>query len=148
MSFRGAMRERAKIFDHMRDMWASETGAARRRVTGDNQHYFRRGNDWILFGPQDVRHSKPEYHYSLIYTEIDRTVRVRAGCRFYTIEQAWKHWAGPRYYNKTTGKMALAIITVMLLQAQSYGLMSPGWRRNRRNRFKVPTPKLPARIKR
>lgn len=87
---------------------------------------------WILFGPKDVRGGKRKWRFHLQFLREDRTLRVLAGCRYYTIEQAWRHW-DPRRFSYTQRRneclQARAIIQLMLLQAEAHGLLAhPGWR--------------------
>lgn len=92
--------------------------------------------DWILFGPQDIREASKKYLFCLQKLKSQKTPRVRVGCHYYTLAQAWKHWSpkaktgrsGRERWGftsrKNEGKQAIAIIRLMLLQAQAYGLIS------------------------
>lgn len=102
--------------------------------------YVRDSRGWILFGPQDVRSGKKGWHFALQCRKLtsrearrpDLHVRVRVGCRYYSLKQAWQHWGAPRkrYYcgystaRRNECKQAVEIIRLMLLQAQAYGLLS------------------------
>lgn len=92
--------------------------------------------EWCLFGPLDVRYSHSEYLFTLQYT-FAGGLRVRVGCRYYTLEQAWKHW-GPRakHHYKRGAKQAVLIIRLMLLQAEAYGLPGVEDTRFEASRFK------------
>lgn len=91
----------------------------------------RDNGDWILFGPQDVRSRNRKWHFALQRLACDKQLRVVVGCRYYTLAQAWNHWHRPRrlLYGGATErrnecKQAIAIIQLMILQAQAYGLLS------------------------
>ena len=103
--------------------------------------YVSDSRGWILFGPQDVRSGKKEWHFALQCRKLtsrearrpELHVRVRVGCRYYSLKQAWQHWGAPsrkRYYcgystaRRNERKQAVEIIRLMLLQAQAYGLLS------------------------
>lgn len=125
MSFKGSSEWKAAVFLGERDMHAVAIKDSAARVP----YYIKHPNgDWIMFGPQDVRNNKRHYNFALQRLACDQQVRVRVGCRYYTLVQAWNHWSkkarGSRYMStKNEGKQALAIISLMILQAQAYGLL-------------------------
>lgn len=98
--------------------------------------YVRDERGWVLFGPRDVRGNKRQYLFALqcpVLNDRQRRrpelhLRVRAGCRFYTLRQAWMHWgqrqSGCGSTRRNTNAQAVAIIRLMLLQAQAYHLLS------------------------
>lgn len=95
--------------------------------------YVRDERGWALFGPLDVRGNERHYLFSLQCPVLNNRqrrrpelhLRVRAGCRFYTLRQAWMHWGkrGCGSTRRNTNAQAVAIIRLMLLQAQAYGLL-------------------------
>lgn len=82
---------------------------------------------WCLFGPMDVRGSDRKWQFMLTKLYGQKLPRVRVGCRYYTLREAWAHW-GYRPGRGTTRNnecaQAIAIIRLMLLQAQAWGLLS------------------------
>lgn len=83
---------------------------------------------WILFGPRDVRGRDEVYLFCLQKLPNEKAPRVRVGCRYYDLKSAWQHW-GVRKKGQGTSRrnecaQAVAIIRLMLLQAQAYGLLS------------------------
>ncbi len=90
--------------------------------------FIRDCRGWILFGPQDIRSHKLFWHFALQKLPGQKLPRVRVGCRYFDLKQAWKHWGVPRKGRYQTRKnecaQAVAIIRLMLLQAQAYGLLS------------------------
>lgn len=99
------------------------------RITGQHVAQFvkdQRG--WILFGPQDIRERNKLYHFCLQKLPGQKTPRVRVGCRYYTLREAWAHWGirkpGQYYSRRNECRQAVAIIRLMLLQAQAYSLLS------------------------
>ncbi len=88
--------------------------------------FIRDSRGWILFGPQDVRSSKSKYRFGLQKLPKQKTPRVRVGCRYYTLREAWVHWGLRKsdYSRRNECRQAVAIIRLMLLQAQAYGLLS------------------------
>jgi hypothetical protein len=90
--------------------------------------FVRDQRGWILFGPQDVRETKKTWHFSLQKLKNQELPRVRVGCRYYTLKQAWSHWGkrrpGTTYTRRNHCAQAVAIIRLMLLQAHAYGLLS------------------------
>lgn len=121
MSFKGSSKWKAEVFEPERQ------GRKCAVVNAGLMPYIERENgDWILFGPQDVRDRKPKYHFALQRLICDKVLRVRVGCRYYTLEQAWNHWH--KVYNcyidrRLECKQAIAIIQLMILQAQAYNLL-------------------------
>lgn len=114
------------LFDAERDVqleqWRGVTGGCLR-----THHRDERG--WIFFGPRDIRDNHHEYLWCLQKRPGQKLPRVRVGCRYYTLPQAWKHWGvGIRKAQLTTRKnqcrQAVAIIRLMLVQAQALGLLS------------------------
>lgn len=89
--------------------------------------YYKTEAGWIVFGPRDVRSGTQKYYFSLERLNEDKVLRVRAGCRYYTIAQAFKHW-DPTIRGWTNRRnecrQARAIIMLMVLQAQAYGFLS------------------------
>lgn len=92
---------------------------------------------WLLLGPLDIREGVHEYQFALQQLKGQKEPRVRVGCRYYTLAAAWRHWSFKartgkssrrgsygRTNHKNEGKQAIAIIRLMLLQAQAYGLLS------------------------
>jgi hypothetical protein len=82
---------------------------------------------WILFGPTDIRGGARRYLFCLQKLPSQKLPRVRAGCRYYTLAEAYRHWnkkvrRGSYYAGRNEGRQALAIIRLMLLQAQAYSL--------------------------
>lgn len=101
-------------------------------------NYIKDGRGWILFGPHDVRgnHLESGYLFCLQKLPKQKEPRVRVGCRYYTLREAWDHWgfkartgkksARDAYSltsNYNEGRQAVAIIRLMLLQAQAHGLL-------------------------
>lgn len=122
MSLTGSSKWKAKVFDEHRT--AHHLGT----ITGAYVRVKDQGerNGWILFGPQDVRGGSPKYHFALQKLDCDNQLRVRVGCRYYTLAQAWKHWTKRKDAGTTRRnhcRQAIAIITLMLNQAQAYGLL-------------------------
>lgn len=125
MSFRGASVWKAAVFDNERD--AHKFNSHHRNAAFPTPAFVRTDHGWILFGPQDVRDGMNSYHFALQYTKCDKTVRVRVGCRMYTLGQAFNHWGKKTSTYSSRGnsnKQALAIINLMVLQAQAYGLLT------------------------
>lgn len=123
MSLRGSSDWKSKVFHLERQDHANRT-----EHTLASPRFIKTNVGWILFGPQDVRDDKKKYHFALQKLHVDRDVRVRVGCRYYTLPQAWKHWSKKARTtcwarNKNEGKQALAIIALMILQAQAFGLL-------------------------
>lgn len=115
MSVRGLDNWKAKVFDFERE------DHIRRSEGSATPHYLKVDAGWILFGPVDVRDGKRKYYFSLQQLKCDKVIRVRVGCRYKTLPQAWKHWS--KKYPRNQGRQALAIIKLMILQAQAYGLL-------------------------
>ena len=92
------------------------------------KQYVRDSRGWILFGPYDVRGSSQKHLFCLQKLPGQKTPRVRAGCRYYTLKQAWMHWGvkkrGQYYIRRNECRQAIAIIRLLLVQAQAYGLLS------------------------
>lgn len=113
------------IFDDERNAHTEAMGYAKSMLP---KPFVRDGRGWILFGPKDVRSSAPCWQFALQKLPGQKTPRVRVGCRYYTLGQAWRHWGAHRRGRRTTRKnqcaQAVAIIRLMLLQAQAYGLLS------------------------
>ena len=101
------------------------------------ERYFTDDRGWILFGPRDIRDGNPHYLFCLQQIKGQKKIYIRVGCRYYDLKAAWKHWS----FKATTGKInhrarwgltsaknegrqAVAIIRLMLLQAQAYGLIN------------------------
>lgn len=121
-TFKGSSEWKAKTFDIQRDDHAQ--GVRNFSLP----QFVKRDDGWILFGPQDVRSTKPKYNFALQYLACDKTIRVRVGCRFKTLPQAWKHWGQHQGKNRGIERrnecaQAVAIIQLMLLQAQQYRLL-------------------------
>lgn len=99
-----------------------------RRVGNIGKVFFRDARGWILFGPRDVRGQSKSFMFCLQKLPMQKSPRVRVGCRYYTLAEAWKHWGvrKPRQYTSRRNecRQAVAIIRLMLLQAQAYGLLS------------------------
>ncbi len=102
-------------------------------------NFIKDSRGWILFGPHDVRgeHLESGFLFCLQKLPGQKEPRVRVGCRYYTLRKAWEHWsfkartgklhAKERYgfsVNRNQGKQAIAIIRLMLLQAQAHRLLS------------------------
>jgi hypothetical protein len=92
--------------------------------------FVRDTRGWILFGPYDIRGRSEGFLFCLQRLPGQKLPRVRAGCRYFTLKQAYAHWSrkakkGFLSGHRNEGKQALAIIRLMLLQAQAYGLISP-----------------------
>lgn len=124
MSMRGSSDWKSKVFDLERNDHADRA----RNAPYSSPRYVKTNVGWILFGPQDVRESNKKYHFALQQLSCDKQVRVRVGCRYKTLPQAWEHWSrkarsGPYVSTRNEGKQALAIISLMILQAQAYGLL-------------------------
>lgn len=114
------------IFQDDRNKHVEAMGYARSMLPMDRVHD-KRG--WILFGPQDVRQREHRWQFCLQKLPGQKTPRVRVGCRYFTLAQAWRHWgAKPKRWITTSRRneraQAVAIIRLMLLQAQAYGLLS------------------------
>lgn len=94
----------------------------------ERKPFVRDGRGWCLFGAQDVRNSVRQYTFCLMKLPRHKTVRVRVGCRYFTLQQAWKHWGVIRRRDGTSRRnqkrQAVAIIRLMLVQAQAWGLLS------------------------
>lgn len=90
--------------------------------------FVRDTRGWILFGPYDVRGHKTCHLFCLQKLPGQKTPRVRVGCRYYTLRQAWMHWGVKKRGRYSTRRnechQAIAIIRLMLLQAQAYALLS------------------------
>jgi hypothetical protein len=89
--------------------------------------FVRDSRGWILFGPKDVRGGSKVHQFCLQKLPTQKFPRVRVGCRYYTLQQAWKHW-GVRKRGQYSGRrnecnQAVALIRLMLLQAQAFGLI-------------------------
>jgi hypothetical protein len=98
------------------------------RSSGQHTKQFvRDGRGWILFGPYDIRGANPTYLFCLQKLPRQSMPRVRVGCRYYTLAQAYRHWSKKArlnlYHGRNEGRQALAIIQLMLLQAQAYHLL-------------------------
>ncbi len=80
---------------------------------------------WILFGPFDIRGGIRRYQFNLCHVKGEPGgPRVKVGCRYYTLPQAWAHWSSRKYTgSRRTGQQALLIIKLMVLQAQILGLL-------------------------
>lgn len=134
MSFKGSSSWKAASFDNERTLHQREFDDFRRCAMGEphgkNRPFIKRDNgDWILFGPQDVREGSRRYYFALQRLACDRVLRVRVGCRFYTLEQAWHHWHTMAKRScwsvrRRACQQAIAIIQLMILQAQAYGLIN------------------------
>lgn len=125
MSFKGSSAWKAAAFDAER----TENSRFNERVNNVRPSLVKRDDGWILFGPQDIRDGKRRYNFALQQLKCDKQIRVRVGCRYFTLPQAWKHWSKAAKSNysslrRNEGKQALAIITLMILQAQAHGLLS------------------------
>lgn len=127
MSFTGSSAWKADAFSGDREAHAQMVRQqplpqfVRVKETGPNE-------GWILFGPQDVRDAKPRYNFALQYLKCDKTLRVRVGCRFKTLPQAWKHWGVHHGKNRGTYRrneceQAVVIIRLMIAQAKAYHLL-------------------------
>lgn len=126
MSFKGSSAWKAEAFMGERDHFYALS-----RLRADafpRADYVKRHDGWIIFGPLDVRNGRPQYRFALQYLKCDRTLRVRVGCRYYTLKQAWNRWhptrGGVSTYRRNECKQAIAIIQLMLAQAQAYSLLS------------------------
>jgi hypothetical protein len=118
----------AQAFDGERDR--------RREAATATPSYVKDARGWILFGPRDIRDRELKYFFCLQQLTGQKEPRVRVGCRYYTLAKAWEHWSFKAKTGKTNkrawsfashrneGKQAIAIIRLMLLQAQAYGLIS------------------------
>lgn len=113
------------IFNRDRDAHTEAMGYAKSMLPMDRVHD-KRG--WILFGPQDVRQREKQWRFCLQKLPGQKLPRVRVGCRYFTLAEAWKHWGvrKPRQHTSRRNecRQAVAIIRLMLLQAQAYGLLS------------------------
>lgn len=132
----GQMNKNEKYL-HEHDLFVEERDSRSREDDINTRSGFvkdRRG--WCLFGPQDVRSYKRHWSFSLQMATGQKEPRVRVGCRYYTLAQAWAHWGvrakTGRYtkngvyqtWFKNEAQQAVAIIRLMLLQAQAYNLLS------------------------
>lgn len=91
--------------------------------------FVRDERGWILFGPYDIRGQASSFMFCLQKLPKQKLPRVRVGCRYYTLAEAYKHWSrktkcGYFTHSKNEGRQALAIIRLLLLQAQAYHLIS------------------------
>lgn len=114
--------DRRKAFDDERDLHI------RSNDNSETAPFIKRGDGWVLFGPRDVRCGNRKYHFALQHLKSGNDLRVRVGCRFYTVETAFRHWdpAKKRGWvsRRNECRQARAIIMLMVFQAQSYGLLS------------------------
>lgn len=101
-----------------------------------HRRYVKDSRGWILFGPQDIRNGEPDFLFCLQQLPSQKQPYVRVGCRYYNLKEAWEHWSfkaktgkisGRDRWgvttNKNEGRQAIAIIRLMLEQAQAYGLI-------------------------
>ena len=112
-----------------RDAFTPER-SARHSSMSESPDYLRDHRGWVLFGPCDIRSRDREYMFCLQQLRGQKAPHVRVGCRYYTLAQAWKHWngklkrRGSQSRERNEARQAIAIIRLMLLQAQAYGLIS------------------------
>lgn len=112
--------------------WKREAFAIERETRQRNHdqlhypHLIKRDDGWILFGPFDVRHGQQHYPFALQMLYIDNSVRVRVACKYMTLPQAWRHCVvkGRAGWRRNQYQQAIAIIQLMVLQAQACGLVS------------------------
>lgn len=86
--------------------------------------FIKRDDGWVLFGPYDVRGGTRKHQFSLQMIHADGQPRVRVACKYMTLPQAWRHCAtkGRASWCRNQYQQAIAIIRLMVLQAQAYGL--------------------------
>lgn len=121
MAITGSSVWKSKAFDEPRKEHARE-------VEARSKQFVKTDDGWILFGPTDVRGYGPKFHFALQQLKCDKQLRVRVGCRYYTLPQAYRHWSratkrGNSTSRRNEARQALAIIQLMLLQAQAYNLI-------------------------
>ena len=130
--FRGSSAWKAEAFKAERDINRQWEEWSRANAVGPPgviyRPYVKRNDGWIFFGPTDIRGRHRRFHFALQWLNCDKQLRVRVGCRYYTLLQAWKHWSKKRRRSyaassKNEAEQALAIISLMLLQAKAYGLL-------------------------
>ena len=61
-------------------------------LSGANLSGANLGNQWIIQGPT----RSDEYHFFLQKLTADSQPMIKAGCRHFTLPEAWKHWRATR----------------------------------------------------